>query len=84
MDVQGADVLGGLNRFFRENSDNDLVRTLADEWSRGVWEHIGEFEDRSANMSVANIHASAKFHPIRAVADRQDGVGMAVVNETMR
>ena len=30
-----------------------------------LWEHIGEFEDRSANMSVANIHASAKFHPIR-------------------
>ncbi len=52
MDVQGADVLSTLDGFFRQNSDNELVLTLADKWSRGVWECIGECDKLIAEAAV--------------------------------
>jgi transcription antitermination protein NusB len=52
MDVQGADVLGSLDGFFRQNSDNELVLTLADKWSHGVWEHIGECDELISEAAV--------------------------------
>ena len=52
IDVQGSDVLGGLGRFFRENSNDELVLGLADEWSRGVWEHLDECDEL---ISVAAV-----------------------------
>ena len=52
MDVQGEDVLGGLGRFFRQNSDNELVLALAEEWSRGAWEHISECDELIAAAAV--------------------------------
>lgn len=52
MDIQGADVLGGLGRFFRQSSDNELVLMLADKWSRGVWEHISECDELIAEAAV--------------------------------
>ena len=45
MDVQGEDVLGGLGNFFRQNSDDELVLSLAEKWSCGVWAHISECDE---------------------------------------
>ncbi|MEJ5260620.1 MAG: transcription antitermination factor NusB [Anaerohalosphaeraceae bacterium] len=39
LDVQGEQVLPLLARFFRENSDDELVVHLAEQWTRGAWEH---------------------------------------------
>lgn len=52
MDVQGFDVLDGLGRFFRQNSSDELVLILADEWSRGVWEHLNECDELIAAAAV--------------------------------
>jgi len=52
MDVQGEDVLGGIGRFFRQNSDNELVLALAEEWTRGVWEHISECDELISAAAV--------------------------------
>ena len=42
LDVQGAAGLDVLNRFFRENAEDDMVRQLADKWTRGLWEKFAE------------------------------------------
>lgn len=39
-DVLGNYFLDHLNRFLKENADDDMVRDMADEWSRGAWEKI--------------------------------------------
>ena len=39
-DVLGNYFLDQLNRFLKENADDDMVRDMADEWSRGAWEKI--------------------------------------------
>lgn len=40
LDVQGSDALKGLNIFFRENSQDDMVIKLADDWTGKTWENI--------------------------------------------
>ncbi|NIA16742.1 MAG: transcription antitermination factor NusB [Planctomycetes bacterium] len=52
MDVQGSDALDGLGRFFRENSNDELVLALAGEWSHGVWEHLNECDELIAASAV--------------------------------
>ena len=52
MDVQGADVIDGLSRFFRQNSDDDSVLALAEKWSSGVWEHFSQFAELIAAAAV--------------------------------
>ena len=42
LDVQGADGLEVLSRFFKENADDDIVRQLADKWTKGLWEKMAE------------------------------------------
>jgi N utilization substance protein B len=42
LDVQGAGALEMLSRFFTENADDDTVRKLAENWTRGAWETIKE------------------------------------------
>lgn len=44
LDVQG-DILDELELFFRENTDCDTVYELAQSWSRGTWEHLGECDE---------------------------------------
>ena len=41
LDIQGDDVLAGLDMFFRENSQDDKVLELADDWTRSAWEKVG-------------------------------------------
>jgi N utilization substance protein B len=42
LDVQGAEGLNVLHRFFKENAEDDMVRQLADKWARGLWEKHAE------------------------------------------
>jgi N utilization substance protein B len=42
LDVQGADALQILGRFFAENSDDDMVRKLAEKWTQGLWQAMTE------------------------------------------
>lgn len=45
LDVQGADVLPLLPRFFRENSDEEQVIQLAEQWTQGAWERWRQCEE---------------------------------------
>ena len=38
LDVQGAEILPSLRMFFRENSEEDLVVQLAEQWTAGAWD----------------------------------------------
>ncbi len=40
LDVQGPEVLGDLGRFFDESDEDDVVRKLASDWTRGTWENL--------------------------------------------
>jgi len=40
LDVQGGEYLGQLGTFLRENSEDDVVFEMADEWSRKTWENL--------------------------------------------
>ena len=40
LDVQGSDYLDGLGVFLRENSEEDVIFEMADEWSRKTWENL--------------------------------------------
>ena len=42
LDVQGADGLEVLSRFFKENAEDDIVRQLADKWTKGLWGKMAE------------------------------------------
>jgi N utilization substance protein B len=42
LDVQGKDALEILGRFFAENTDDEMVRELAEKWTKGVWETMAE------------------------------------------
>ena len=45
LDVQGPDLLERLNEFFIENSPDDLVRKLADDWSKGTWKNLEQCDE---------------------------------------
>lgn len=45
LDVQGDDLLPRLDRFVRENSDDELVYKLANQWSRGCWENVRQCDE---------------------------------------
>ena len=40
LDVQGDDALEGLQQFLKENSSEEVVFELADEWTRRTWENV--------------------------------------------
>lgn len=43
LDVQGEDLLLRLKReFFQEAHADDFVRSLANEWTLGTWEHLAQ------------------------------------------
>ncbi|HOM60636.1 MAG TPA: transcription antitermination factor NusB [Anaerohalosphaeraceae bacterium] len=51
LDIQGADVLPLLPRFFRENSDDEQVIQLAEQWTQGTWEHWRQCEEEIAGAA---------------------------------
>jgi N utilization substance protein B len=40
LDVQGGDFLGGVEMFLRENSEDDKVFAMANDWTRRTWENL--------------------------------------------
>ncbi|HOK65294.1 MAG TPA: transcription antitermination factor NusB [Anaerohalosphaeraceae bacterium] len=48
LDVQGEQVLPLLPRFFRENSEDELVIQLAEQWTQGTWTHWRQCEEEIA------------------------------------
>ena len=42
LDVQGTDFLDQMNRFIKDESDDDMVSEMATQWTRGTWENMVE------------------------------------------
>jgi N utilization substance protein B len=51
LDVQGADLLPALRMFFRENSDEDLVIRLAEQWTEGAWSFRQQCDEEIARAA---------------------------------
>lgn len=51
LDVQGEELLPALRMFFRENTDDELVLKLAEEWARGTWEQHVYCDDQIAKAA---------------------------------
>ena len=45
LDVQGEELLGRIDEFFKLNSNDELVRQLARQWTRGAWEKLSVCEE---------------------------------------
>ena len=46
LDVQGSDILERLGDFFVENApDDDSVRKLAWDWTKGTWENVTQCDE---------------------------------------
>ena len=45
LDVQGPDLLERLGPFFIEADDDDFVRKLASDWTKGTWENLAECDE---------------------------------------
>jgi transcription antitermination factor NusB len=40
LDVQGSELLDSIDEFFKLNSNDDLVKQLARQWTRSAWENL--------------------------------------------
>ncbi len=45
LDVQGPDLFQLLDRFFTEADEDDFVRKLASDWTRGTWENLEQCDE---------------------------------------
>jgi len=45
LDVQGPDAFDFLNRFFIEQDVDNSTRELASDWTKGVWENLGQCDE---------------------------------------
>lgn len=45
LDVQGNEFLGQLDIFVRAESDDDMVRQLAEKWSKEAWANMSACDD---------------------------------------
>jgi transcription antitermination factor NusB len=45
LDVQGPDVFEFLGEFFIEAEADDLIRSLASDWTKGTWENLGDCDE---------------------------------------
>ena len=45
LDVQGPDLFELLDRFFTEAEEDDFVRKLASDWTRGTWENLEQCDE---------------------------------------
>ena len=45
LDVQGFDILANLDSFLKENERDGVVRKLASEWIKGVWENLAQCDE---------------------------------------
>ena len=52
LDVQGDVMLSMLRIFFRDNTDDDLVLQLSEQWTRGAWEYQRACDDMISGAAV--------------------------------
>ncbi len=52
LDVQGDEGLPMLHVFFRENTDDDLVLQLAEQWTCGAWESVKACDEMISQAAV--------------------------------
>jgi transcription antitermination factor NusB len=52
LDVQGPDVFGLLGRFFAENTDDDSIRKLASDWTRGAWDNLARCDELIVDSTI--------------------------------
>ncbi len=52
LDVQGGDVLGIIERFFAENSDDGLVLSLASDWTKGTWRNLASCDQLISQAAI--------------------------------
>jgi transcription antitermination factor NusB len=52
LDVQGSDTLDFLNPFFMEADTDELVRKLAYEWTKGVWENSRQCDELISDATI--------------------------------
>jgi transcription antitermination factor NusB len=45
LDVQGPDLFELLDRFFTEADEDDFVRKLASDWTKGTWENLEQCDE---------------------------------------
>ena len=45
LDIQGPDLFQHLERFFTEADEDDFVRKLASDWTRGTWENLEQCDE---------------------------------------
>ncbi|MBE0536675.1 MAG: transcription antitermination factor NusB [Phycisphaerae bacterium] len=90
LDVLGDYFLTQLGPFLRENADDEAVRRLAEEWTRGVWANIGACDDliRSAALKWELSRLSTVDRSILRLGAYQlqfckDMPGKVVINEAI-
>ena len=52
LDVQGPDVFELLGRFLAENTDDDSIRKLASDWTRGTWENLARCDELIVGSTI--------------------------------
>ncbi len=45
LDVQGPDLFEFLDRFFAEADEEDFIRKLASDWTKGTWENLKQCDE---------------------------------------
>ena len=45
LDIQGPDLFQILDRFFTEADEDDFVRKLASDWTKGTWENLEQCDE---------------------------------------
>ncbi len=45
LDVQGPDLFEHLDRFFTEAEEDDFVRKLASDWTKGTWDNLEQCDE---------------------------------------
>ena len=52
LDVQGEQLLDSIDEFFKLNSNDDLVRQLARQWTRGMWQNLAVCDELITSSAI--------------------------------
>lgn len=90
LDAQGDEFLGQLDIFVRAESDDDMVRQLAEGWSKEAWENIAACDEliKAAAVKWDLLRMSAVDRSILRLGAYQmkycpDIPGKVIINEAI-
>ena len=52
LDVQGDELLGRVDGFLRENTEDGLVLELAGKWAMATWEHLSDCDELISSAMI--------------------------------